>query len=94
MGNTDIEDSLDKLDKLTQEEERMASVELLKMMQSINGKVMGVDDRVKGVEGKVQDVCDDIQDVHNDVQSVCLSLDLLGFSIAVSHVLWSIVLML
>ena len=94
MGNTDIEDSLDKLDKLTQEEERMASVELLKMMQSINGKVMGVDDRVKGVEGKVQDVCDDIQDVCDDVQSVCLSLDLLGFSIAVSHVLWSIVLML
>jgi hypothetical protein len=47
-GNTDIEDSLDKLDKLTQEEARMASAEMLKMMRSI-------DDRVKDVEGGIQD---------------------------------------
>jgi hypothetical protein len=60
-GNRDIEDSLERLDKLTQEEARMASAELLKMTQSVDGKVMGVDDRVKGVEGKVQDVRDDVQ---------------------------------
>ena len=69
MGNTDIEGSLDKLDKLTQEEARMASAELLKMTHSVDGKVMGVDDRVKGVEGKVQDVRDNIQDVRDDVRS-------------------------
>ena len=76
-GNSDIEDSLDKLDKLTQEEARMASAELLKMAHSVDGKVMDVDDRVKGVgdgvkdvDGKVQDVHDDVQDVGNKVQAV------------------------
>ena len=77
-----MEDSLERLDKLTQEEARMASAELLKMTQSVDGKVMGVDDRVKGVEGKMQDVLDDVQDVggmvrgaegrvRGDVQDIC-----------------------
>ena len=63
MGNSEIEDSLVRLDKLTQEEARMASAEQLKMTHS-------VDDRVKGVEGQVQDVRDDVQDVGNKVQGV------------------------
>jgi uncharacterized protein YoxC len=69
-GNREIEDSLDKLDKLTQEEARMASAEQLKMTHSVDGKVTGVDDRVKGVEEKVQDVRGDVQDVGNKVQTV------------------------
>jgi hypothetical protein len=69
-GNRDIEDSLERLDKLTQEEARMASVEQLKMTHSIDGKVMGVDDRVRGVVGQVQDVRGDVQDVRGDVQDV------------------------
>jgi hypothetical protein len=81
MGNKDIEDSLERLDKLTQEEERMASAELLKMTQSVDGKAMGVDDRAKSVEGKMQDVVDEVQDVGgmvksaegrvSDVQDIC-----------------------
>ena len=70
MGNRDIDDSLERLDKLTQEEARMASVEQLKMTHGVDGKVMGVDDRVKGVEGKMQDVRDDVQDIRNNVQDV------------------------
>jgi hypothetical protein len=66
-GNTDIEDSLDKLDKLTQEEARMASAEMLKMTHSIDNRVMGVDDRVK--EG-IQDVRGDVQHIGNEVQGV------------------------
>jgi uncharacterized protein YoxC len=62
-GNTDIEDSLDRLDKLTQEEARMASAELLKMTHS-------VDDRVKGVDGKVQDVHSNVQGVRGDMQDL------------------------
>jgi hypothetical protein len=69
-GNRDIEDSLERLDKLTQEEARMASAEQLKMTHSIDGKVMGVNDRVKGVEGQVQGVRGDVQDVRVDVQDV------------------------
>ena len=50
----DLEDSLEKLDSLTQEA-RMASTELLKMTHSVDGEVMGEDDKVKGVEKKMQD---------------------------------------
>ncbi len=69
-GNRDIEDSLERLDKLTQEEARMASAEQLKMTHSVDEKVMGVDDRVKGVEGQVNDVRGDVHDVRGDVQGV------------------------
>ena len=37
MGNTEIEDMLQELDKLTQEEARMASAELLKITHSVDG---------------------------------------------------------
>jgi uncharacterized protein YoxC len=70
VGNRDIEDSLERLGKLTQEEAQMASAELLKITHRVDGKVMGVDDRVKGVEGKMQDVHNDVQGVGNKVQDV------------------------
>ena len=60
-GNTDIEDSLDRLDKLTQEEARMASAELLKMTSSIDDKVNVVDRRVQDVRIDVHDVCSDVR---------------------------------
>ncbi|KAH9990149.1 hypothetical protein BJV77DRAFT_629677 [Russula vinacea] len=69
-GNTEIEDSLSRLDKLTQEEARMASAELLKVTHGVDDKVVGVDDRVKDVQGKVQDVHGDVQDVRSDVQDI------------------------
>jgi len=69
-GNRDVEDSLERLDKLTQEEARMASAEQLKMTHSVDGKVMGVNDSVKGVGGQVQDVRGGIHDVRGDVQGV------------------------
>ena len=71
MGNSDVEDSMERLDKLTQEEAVMASAELLKMTQSIDNNVTGVGDRVKNVEGKMQDVRDDVQDVRGGVKGVC-----------------------
>ena len=67
-GNRDIEDSLERLDKLTEEEARVAAAELLKMTHSVDGKVIGVDDRVRGVVVQVQDVRGDVQDVRCDVQ--------------------------
>jgi seryl-tRNA synthetase len=68
MGNREIEDSLERLDKLTQEEARMTSAEQLKMTHSVDGKVTGVDDRVRCVQGQVEGVRDDVQDVRGDVQ--------------------------
>jgi hypothetical protein len=49
VGNVEIDHALKGLDKLTQEEARMASAELLKITH-------GVDDRVKGVDERVQEV--------------------------------------
>ena len=63
IGNTEIEDSLEKLDKLTVEEARMASAELREITHR-------VDDRAKGIEGSVQDVHGDVQVVDNRVQGV------------------------
>jgi hypothetical protein len=55
IGNTDIEDSLETLDKLTQEEARMASAEQLRIAHSVEERVIGVDDRVKDVDRKLDD---------------------------------------
>ena len=62
-GMTDLEDALKKLDRLTQEEARMANVEVLRITQSIR-------DGVKVVDGKVEDVGDKVQSVDDKVQVV------------------------
>ena len=81
-GNTEIEDSLSRLDKLTQDEARMASAELLKVTHNVDGKVTGIDDRVKNVEGKVQGVRGDVQGVGNKVQGVDDKLDQINRSLS------------
>jgi hypothetical protein len=77
IGNSDIEDNLDRLDKLTQEEARMASAELLKLTRIVDGKVAGVEGKVQdvgnnviGVDDKVQGISSDIKDISSDVQEV------------------------
>ena len=70
MGNTEIEDSLQRLDKLTQEEAIMASTELLKITHDVEGRVMGVDDRVKDVKSGVQNVGERVEGVGDKVQDV------------------------
>ncbi|KAF8496139.1 hypothetical protein F5888DRAFT_1835168 [Russula emetica] len=63
-GNRDIEDSLERLDKLTQEEARMASA------GGVEGKMQDVRDDVQDVRGDVRDVGDKVQDVDDRVQLV------------------------
>jgi hypothetical protein len=63
VGRTDMEDALNKLDKLTQEEARMAVAQNLKMTHT-------VDDRVKVVVDKVVEVDDRLVTVDNRVQVV------------------------
>ena len=83
-GMTDLEDALKSLDRLTQEEARMANAEVLRITKSIRDgvkvvdgkveevgvKVEGVSDKVKGVGVKVEDVGDKVEDVGDKVQSV------------------------
>jgi archaellum component FlaC len=70
MGNTDIEDSLVRLDQLTQEEAKLVSAELLRIAHSVEGKVMGVDERVQDIGGDVQNVGKTVQVVDDRVQGV------------------------
>jgi predicted nucleic acid-binding Zn-ribbon protein len=76
-GWADLEDSLKRLDKLTQEEARMAHAEVLRITHNIreevkivDGKVERVDDKVEEVGDKVEDVGDKVQWVDDKVQAV------------------------
>ena len=84
IGNNDIEEALKRLDRLTQEEARMASAQLLKVTNAIDsevreiadnvfvvdGRVAGVDSRVAGVDERVASVDDRVAGIDNRVASV------------------------
>ena len=69
-GMADLEDALKKLDRLTQEEARMANAEVLRITHSIRDGVTIVDGRVGEVGGKVGDVGNQVQRVDDKVQVV------------------------
>ena len=60
VGRTDIEDALGRLDRLTQEEVRMAAAQGLKATHEVDSKVQVVNDKVQGVGNRVQHVADEI----------------------------------
>ncbi|KAF8487489.1 hypothetical protein DFH94DRAFT_28938 [Russula ochroleuca] len=84
IGRTDMEDALKRLDKLTQEEARMAIAQNLKATHAvdervrgvantvvaIDNRVAGVDDRVAGVDDRVARVNDRVAGVDNKVARV------------------------
>ncbi|KAH9001084.1 hypothetical protein EDB92DRAFT_1811996 [Lactarius akahatsu] len=70
VGKTDIEDALRRLDKLTQDEVRMATAQLLKITHDVDDKVTKIDDDVKGVDDKVKRVDDKVNDVSHTVKLV------------------------
>ena len=61
----EIEDALKRLDKLTQDEVRMVTAQLLTLTDDINNSVTKVDDEVKGVG-------DAVRVVQNGARSVIL----------------------
>ena len=77
IGKTDLEDGLKRLDKLTQEEARMATAEVLRTTHAIEERVTGVgeqvlvvDDRVVGVGNRVAGVDDRVAGVDDKVTEV------------------------
>jgi hypothetical protein len=55
IGRTDIEDALKRLDRLTQEETRMAAAQVLKVANTVGDRVRGVDDKITaGIDGAQQ----------------------------------------
>ena len=84
MGKNDIEDALKRLDRLTQEEARMAAAQLLKVTNTIDNRVggiadnmvvvgnrvVGVDERVAGVDERVAGVDNRVKEVDDRVKAV------------------------
>ncbi|KAI0290286.1 hypothetical protein BC826DRAFT_970488 [Russula brevipes] len=71
IGRTDLEDALKKLDKLTQEEARMATAEVLRATRAVDDRVAGVDDRVAGVADRVAGV--DVRVANIDDRVTCVA---------------------
>ncbi|KAH9073526.1 hypothetical protein EDB83DRAFT_2549922 [Lactarius deliciosus] len=66
VGRKDIEDALARLDRLTQEEARMAAAQILRLTHSVDDKVKVVDDKVTVVGNQMKDVGDKMEIVLND----------------------------
>ena len=73
LGKTEIEDALKRLDKLTQDEARMATAQLLTLTHGVDDKVTRIGDEVKGLGGNVKDIGDTVRVVHEGAQYVMLS---------------------
>jgi hypothetical protein len=69
-GRTDIEDALDRLDRLMQEESLMAAAQGLKATGDVDNKVQRVDNVIQGIDNKVQGVDDSVRDVHDKIDVV------------------------
>jgi prophage DNA circulation protein len=70
IGSTEMEDALKRLDKLTQEESRMAAAEILKVTRTVDKRVEGVADMVAGVDDRVASVDDRVASVDDRVAGV------------------------
>ncbi|KAH9063435.1 hypothetical protein EDB87DRAFT_1681486 [Lactarius vividus] len=70
VGKKDVKDALERLDKLTQEEARMAETEALKINRGIDNKVKGVDGKVAHIDERVQVVHVKVEEIDERVQSV------------------------
>ena len=94
IGRNDMEDALQRLDKLTQEEARMAVAENLKATHTVDERVRGVvntvvaiDNRVAGVDNRVAGVDDKVEGIANDVDQVKRSsFHLIGTDYRALHV--------
>ncbi|KAH9173158.1 hypothetical protein EDB89DRAFT_2242373 [Lactarius sanguifluus] len=73
-GTTKLEDGLKKLDKMTNDEARMAGAELLRIAHDIDEKVEGVDNKLQGVGIQVKKIDENVQGVNKDVRGVSLQV--------------------
>jgi hypothetical protein len=69
-GRMDMEDGLKWLDKLTQEEARMATAQVLKVTHTVNERVKGVADRVVDVDDRVAGVDNRVAGIDERVRTV------------------------
>ena len=67
VGRTDIGDALQTLDKLTQEEARMAAAQILNASHGVDEKVTLVGNELRCVSDKVRGVDDRLKEVGEKV---------------------------
>ena len=77
IGRRDVEDALSRLDKLTQEEARMAIAQVLKVahrvergVENVGGQVMSLGNQVTGVGSQVMGVSDQVSGIDSKVKDV------------------------
>jgi len=70
MGKTELEDVLQRLDKLTHEEARMATAQVLKATHTVDERVRGVAAAVIGVDDRVARIEDGVTNVNDRVAGV------------------------
>jgi hypothetical protein len=70
IGKNNIEDALKKLDRLTQEEARMASAQVFEVTNMTNSGVREIADNVLVVDNRVACVDDRVKDVDDRVKAV------------------------
>ena len=70
IGNSDIEDALKRLDKLTNEEDRMVSAQVLEVTHTVGDNVLGVDNKVAHVNDRVTDIGDNVTAIADKVAAV------------------------
>jgi archaellum component FlaC len=70
IGKNDVEDALKKLDRLTQEEARMAAAQLLKVTNTIDNRVEGIADNVLVVDNRLVRVDERVASVDEHVACV------------------------
>jgi uncharacterized protein YoxC len=88
IGNTDVKDALQRLNNLTEEEDRIASAELWRTTHSLGEGVQGVGrgvedmiDEVQRVHDRVGSVDEGMQDVLDTVQDFNVGLQGLGYGV-------------
>ena len=65
-----MENALKRLDKLTQEEARMAAAQNLKATHTVDERVKGVVDAVEAIDNKVAGVNDRVKEIAGDVDEM------------------------
>jgi uncharacterized protein YoxC len=70
IGRKDVENVLQRLDKLTQEEARMAAAEALTITRGIDDTVKVMDDKVDAVDKRIQDVDGMVMGVDHTMKDV------------------------
>ena len=78
LGKTEIEDALKRLDRLTQDEVRMATAQLLTLTHGVDDKVTCIGGEVKGVGNKVNDIGDMVRVVHDGARYIIFFYAFLG----------------